>query len=71
MRGAADDDVFLSSAHSHRLSMVLTDISNRVPEDFPYAPLIKNITMGLATESQGKPSYFTLHLLFIYKSINS
>ncbi|CDQ67063.1 unnamed protein product [Oncorhynchus mykiss] len=43
---------------THKLSMVLTDISNRVPEDFPYAPFIKNITMGLATESQ-----VNLHLL--------
>ncbi|XP_064800500.1 uncharacterized protein abca12 isoform X2 [Oncorhynchus masou masou] len=43
---------------THKLSIVLTDISNRVPEDFPYAPLIKNITMGLATESQ-----VNLHLL--------
>ncbi|XP_041700647.2 glucosylceramide transporter ABCA12 isoform X2 [Coregonus clupeaformis] len=43
---------------THKLSMVLTDISNRVPEDIPCAPLIKNITMGLATESQE-----SLHLL--------
>ncbi|XP_067108192.1 glucosylceramide transporter ABCA12 [Osmerus mordax] len=36
---------------THKLSIVLLDIADRVPEDLPFAPLIKNITRGLAAES--------------------
>ncbi|XP_034142679.1 uncharacterized protein abca12 isoform X2 [Esox lucius] len=42
----------LTKEHLNRLTSVLTDIANGIPVDLPYALLIKNITMGLANESQ-------------------
>ncbi|KAL0963737.1 hypothetical protein UPYG_G00310290, partial [Umbra pygmaea] len=42
----------ITTEQLNRLSLVLMDIANAVPKEFTYAPLIKNITMGLAQESQ-------------------